>query len=501
MSRRNTRNSARRLGAGIAAIAIGGVFLPTGSQALAAADDDVDVVNTETVKVYLTADGKVDTKRVYEQLEMTGDGDVQFSNPIETSGLRNLDGFEDFDVEDGEQQVDMSVDGVERLRTVSDYSGDLPLEVDVEYKLDGESVDAEDIAGEDGDLEVTYTVKNVTAKPQEITYPDGRGGIITETAEVPIPMVGSLSTVLPSKFTQVESEQANMAGDGKGGTKMSFTMTLVPPIGSDTATFGYTAQIEDGEVPPASISALPVNPLESPTFKTAATSYKGGAKTGATLTAGAVEIDSNLLKIRDGAGDAARRPDPAQRWRRRAVGRPRRQGCSRCAEAGRSARGDLARIGLKAGVAADGAGKLDEGAASSTTERISSPEAGEPCGPEGRRALDRRAWAGARRVCLKVAAGVATLYTGVGAVSQRPPRYQALNAGVATRWLRALERQQLRALSLTGWISCRSKLGAEAVPGIQQMMGGVDCATVNQQPPLTTAPVTLTTHASSTSSR
>ena len=64
-------------------------------------------------------------------------------------------------------------------------------------------------------------------------------------------------------------------------------MTLFPPIGSTTAVFGYTADINDGVVPRAEISALPVNPLESPTFKTAAASYQGGADTGAKLTDGA----------------------------------------------------------------------------------------------------------------------------------------------------------------------------------------------------------------------
>ena len=43
--------------------------------------------------------------------------------------------------------------------------------------------------------------------------------------------------------------------------------------------------------------------MDSPTFKTAADSYKGGADTGAELTDGASQIDSNLLKLRDGAGD------------------------------------------------------------------------------------------------------------------------------------------------------------------------------------------------------
>ena len=136
-----------------------------------------------------------------------------------------------------------------------------------------------------------------------MSFPDGKGGTVTKTVDVPIPMVGSLTLVAPPSFTNVSSQQANIAGDGKGGTKLSFTMTLFPPIGSTTAVFGYTADITDGVVPRAEISALPVNPLESPTFKSAATSYKGGADTGAELTDGATQIDGNLLKLRDGAGD------------------------------------------------------------------------------------------------------------------------------------------------------------------------------------------------------
>ena len=146
-------------------------------------------------------------------------------------------------------------------------------------------------------------MKNVTGTDQEVTFPDGKGGTVTKTVEVPIPMVGSLTTVAPPNFTDVKSKQANLAGDGKGGTKLSFTMTLFPPIGSDTAEFGYTANITDGIVPESAISALPVNPLESPTFASAATSYQGGADTGIELTDGATQIDANLLKLRDGAGD------------------------------------------------------------------------------------------------------------------------------------------------------------------------------------------------------
>ncbi len=266
-----------------------------------AADGNVKVVNTETVQVYTSPTGQIQTRRVYEQLAMTGNGSVDLKNPISTDHLRNLDGFGGFEVKNGEQVTRTKVEGEKKLRSVSDYKGKLPLAVSVSYLLDGKNVKPGDVVGKDGKLEVQYTVENVTGTPQEVSFPDGKGGTVTKTVNVPIPMVGSLSTVAPPNFTNVKSQQANIAGDGKGGTKLSFTMTLFPPIGSTTAVFGYTADVKDGVVPRAEISALPVNPLESPTFKTAATSYKGGADTGAELTDGAGQIDANLLKLRDGA--------------------------------------------------------------------------------------------------------------------------------------------------------------------------------------------------------
>jgi putative membrane protein len=272
----------------------------------AAADDangNVEIVNTETVQVYMSPDGKVDTKRVYEQLALTGTGKVDLANPIATAGLRNLDGFGGFEVKDGRQLIRTKVEGEKKLRSVSDFKGRLPLDIDVTYQLDGREVKPGGLVGKSGTLEVTFLVANVTGEMRDVVVPDGKGGTVTKSMDVPIPMVGSLTTTAPENFANVASKQANLAGDGKGGTKLSFTMTLFPPIGSTTATFGYTADVTDGVVPRVDVSALPVNPLESPTFASAATSYQGGADTGAKLTDGATEIDANLLKLRDGAAE------------------------------------------------------------------------------------------------------------------------------------------------------------------------------------------------------
>jgi putative membrane protein len=297
--------SRRRIAfAGVAGISLAtaGVMAP-GALAADTIDGDVSVTNTETVQVLMSADGKVDAQRVYEQISLIGSGKVDLSNPVSTKGLRNLDGFGGYDVRDGKARIKTDVDGTKKLRSVSEFTKDLPLKFEVTYLLDGEEVDAADVVGKSGKLEVKYRVTNVTGTDQEVTYVDGSGKEQTSTEKVVVPMVGSMTTTLPSTFTNIETVGSNSAGDGRGGTQLSFTMTLFPPIGNAVAEVGYTADVEDAVIPKASLSALPVNAIENNSFKGGAASYKGGAESGQELTAGAVTIDENLLKIRDGANE------------------------------------------------------------------------------------------------------------------------------------------------------------------------------------------------------
>jgi putative membrane protein len=288
--------------AGLTFLAAPAVVLLAAGPALAAASSgDVQVTNTETVQAYLDATGDVDVARVYEQVAMQGKGTVNLVNPVETHGLRNLDGFSGFQVKNGDMVGTYAVDGEQRLRSVSDFTKKLPLDVHVTYTLDGKPVAPGDVVGQSGTLAVQYTVRNVTGRQQSVSFDDGTGKTTTTSADVVLPMVGSLTTVLPAGFTDVSSDEAAIAGDGHGGTQLSFTMALFGPIGAPEATFGYQAKITDGVIPKATLAALPISPLDSPSFKGGAASYKSGAETGAALTAGATQIDANLLKLRDGA--------------------------------------------------------------------------------------------------------------------------------------------------------------------------------------------------------
>lgn len=263
----------------------------------------VQTTNTETVQTYLTPDGKITSSRLYEQLSLTGQGNVTVDNPVGPNSVRNLDGFGGISAHDGVVRQSYDVNGVSRARTVSNFdSSKLPISVAIKYTLDGKPVSANDLVGATGDVAVTYTVKNLTAKSQPVSFADGLGGTKTENAKVPVPIVGTVVFDLPESYTQVQSKAASMGGDGHGGTQMEYLLTLFPPIGSDTQTFGFTAHLTNGVVPPVSFTAVPVDPLTNPTFTTAGNSYKAGAQSGKQLASGATVINTNLLKLRDGAG-------------------------------------------------------------------------------------------------------------------------------------------------------------------------------------------------------
>lgn len=487
-----SRRTFATLVAGLAAMPTALVL--AGTPAFAADEGAVQVSNTETVQAYLDASGKLEVARVYEQIAMQGSGTVDLNNPIEARGLRNLDGFSGFEVKDGAMVGTFEVEGEHRLRTVSDYTKRLPLEVQVTYTLDGEPIKPDDIRGRSGQLEVRYTVTNATGSSHVVSYDDGTGTMVSSTQEVVIPMVGSLTTTLPETFTNVASPEANLAGDGRGGTKLTFTMTLFGPIGKPTATFGYTADIVDGTLPKASVSALPVSPLESPSFKGGAESYQGGAATGATLTAGATEIDTNLLRLRDGAGtllaglielrDGAKKLDAG-------LGAQILPGSQELAAGASELKGGTTQLRSGAGDAKAGSSRLADGA-SQVADGAGELNAGARKLSSGAAQVDDGAGLVAGGLHLmgenaptlldglaqvadgldQVDVGLTTMYDGIGGL---PEEAKPLHAGLAK--LRAgLGAKGQNGTLIDGVDQVRSGLAAATADGgsVDQLIGGVD---------------------------
>jgi len=294
------RNHATR--AGVVACSVGGLMLasPVGAAA-AAGDGPAIVTNRETVQVDLSSSGSVDNARLFSQLVISADGKAVVLDPISGKNIRDLDGFSAPDVKLGLAKYTVDVHGNTTRRTVSDFTKKLPLRVGVEYLLDGKRMRAGDLVGKSGILEVNYTVENVSATPTSISYTVA-GKPFTKTIDLVTPMVGQLTTTLPASFTDIDTPRADVAGDGRGGQTLNWTMVLFEPIGQNTQTFGYTARVKDLHLPAARIQAVPVAPNRHPELAFGEKGFYDGSASGGDVAFAGSAIDTNLAKLRDGAG-------------------------------------------------------------------------------------------------------------------------------------------------------------------------------------------------------
>ncbi len=285
---------ARRLVAlPVATLLVGALATP-----LAVAQDTSagPVIHRESVLTELSSTGSAGTSRVFTQLTMPS-GEVVLPNQS-TQGLRGLSG--PGPVRDGDN-VRFTSDTAAAVRTVADNTADLPVSVDVSYAIDGAEVDPENVIGQDGEVAVTYVVRNLTAEPTELTLLDGDGNETTETVDVAVPMVGSLALTLPAAFTNVTAPGAVVVGDGRGSTVVNWSLLLFAPLGSETQEVTWTAQASDAVVPSASLQVLPVTPDSFGSLASTETAYAGAVDSTTELTEGAREIDANLRQLVDGA--------------------------------------------------------------------------------------------------------------------------------------------------------------------------------------------------------
>jgi putative membrane protein len=288
-----------------AAAIVGSIVLVIGPASAAFGQDDVFVTNRESVQAFLNSDGSLDVARIYDQVDAVGSGTVRVENPVSTEGLRNLDGFGGYDVTDDVAVLELDVDGETAFRTVSDFTGELPVSVEPEYRLDGELVEPQDIVGRSGRLDVRITVRNTTAAPTDVTYFGADGNEVTESVNVPIPLVAIFETVLPPSFSSVETADYNVAGDGRGGTVLRANLVLFDglPTGGSTTTLFYTANISDGVIPEAQLDVVPVQPITHANFDGAFQATAQGMQSGRQLATGGQRLDEGLGQLHDGASE------------------------------------------------------------------------------------------------------------------------------------------------------------------------------------------------------
>ena len=259
------------------------------------------ITNTESVNASLDPSGNVDVVRVYDQIAIQGSGDVSYTNPVSTAGLRNLDGFGGFTVEDDAIVEETSVDGQLRRRTVSDFELDLPVSISVVYTLDGQEISPADLVGKSGEVNASYTITNETCAEEEVTV-EVVDDTEDMTAEICDPMAGSLSFTLPSQYTDVVSETGFLtAGDGRGGTTMTLSVQMISGLTDSVVEADYTAQVENATIPAANLSILPV--VVDYVAGAQKEALAGGADSGRELAENGELLDENVLALAEGSAE------------------------------------------------------------------------------------------------------------------------------------------------------------------------------------------------------
>ena len=102
-----------------------------------------------------------------------------------------------------------------------------------------------------GEVEITYTMTNHTAREQTITYTNVAGQTVTEQAQIPVPF-GNEFRVTYGDGWFIE-DPGDDAEDSSGGTGLSTTAILFPLIpgvaGGTTQTVTVKARAQNASLP------------------------------------------------------------------------------------------------------------------------------------------------------------------------------------------------------------------------------------------------------------
>jgi hypothetical protein len=234
-----------------------------------------------------------------------GSQDGDYTIPVPEGGAlpRYLNKFGTIDVENGEGQWEVSVEnGFANARSVSLFPQDdePAISLEAEFTLDGEPVTAQEIVGESGVVTATYTLTNNTTSPTEVTVNDLGGNPVTTTVEADVPLVAIAKTLLPYRFVGLNTGSGIQGSDGRGNNQVQWIALPFRPLSGDgTATFGWSAHVEDGLIPSMliQVAVLHIPAHEDDPNTPQDESAPNGSESPVNLEPAVAEIQSGLANI------------------------------------------------------------------------------------------------------------------------------------------------------------------------------------------------------------
>jgi hypothetical protein len=267
----------------------------------------------QSVQIRTNADGDpnsatVDFRWSVTQIGAQGDpgADITVAVPEEGLLLHNLQEFGMIPQEDGKGQFDISLNdtGFGTARSVSlvppeDF--ELPVELTTEFTLDGEPILAQDLVGKDGVVTAKYTVINKTRETLTVPITSVTGEEIEKEVEADVPMVVEAVTLLPDRFSALNTGTGLGGADGRGNTQVKWIALPFSPLSADgTSSFGWAANVTDAVIPSMLVQVLPIYIPEGEAGEKAIDSEAAKA---ARASVPPPDVSGDVNAIKDGVAD------------------------------------------------------------------------------------------------------------------------------------------------------------------------------------------------------
>lgn len=221
------------------------------------------VKKTETVYVNLDNTGAKKSIKVSDWLHVP-QGGVYVDDATNLTSIVNVK--DDSKPEVSGQKLRWHL-GTTDLYYQGDYNGNLPLEFDITYTLNGQPISAKNIAGKSGKAAITVKMKNVDASTVRVNG-------VNMTMYNPMVVVGGIS-LNETKFQNINVENGRLVGNGNTqyavlagfpGINESLELSKIQSNGSSDYTFNDTfvisADVTNFEIGNFMFSAIPIASLD-----------------------------------------------------------------------------------------------------------------------------------------------------------------------------------------------------------------------------------------------
>jgi hypothetical protein len=223
----------------------------------------------QSVQVRVNADGvqQGNTNFRWSATQITANGDpnttITVQVPERGALLHNLQKLGRIPQDNGmgQYEVPLGEQGFGVARSVSLFPQDqaLPVDLKVEFTLDGQPITAEDLRGKSGTVTAKYTVTNKTTADEKLTFTGVGDKKVTKTVEADVPYVVEATSLLPFTWANLNTGKGLAGADGRGYWLTKWIALPFRPLSPDgSASFGWAANVKDIQIPSVLVQASPL---------------------------------------------------------------------------------------------------------------------------------------------------------------------------------------------------------------------------------------------------